>query len=209
MYYACCAGIGYALGSISPSYILSKIKKVDIRKSGTKNLGASNTFMHFGRFWGIFVMLFDILKAYFAVKLCQFLFHELPLAGLVSGTAAVLGHNYPFYLRFKGGKGLASFGGFVLALSPPMFLCLLTGCIIITFILNYGCVLALSAAALFPIIVGISYGSLPAFLIAAVSGANVFLKHTQNLKRIKNGEETKFRTFISKYVLKLTKKNEQ
>ena len=137
------------------------------------------------------------------------MFQELPLAGLVSGTAAVLGHNYPFYIGFKGGKGLASFGGFILALSPIMFLCMLTGCVAIAFILNYGCMLALSAAALFPIIVGISYGSFPAFLVAAVCGTNVFLKHTQNLKRVKNGEETKFRTFISKYVLKLTKKQEQ
>ncbi len=208
MYYVCCAGIGYAFGCISPSYILSKIKKVDIRKSGTKNLGASNTFMHFGRFWGMFVMLFDILKAYFAVKLSQFIFQELALSGLVAGTAAVMGHNYPFYLKFKGGKGLASFGGFILAISPLMFLCLLIGCIAIAFILNYGCMLALSAAALFPVIVGISYGSIWAFLITAVCGINVFFKHTQNLKRIKNGEETKFRMFISKYVLKLTKKKD-
>ena len=76
MYYACCAGLGYLLGSVSPSYILSKVKKVDLRQSGTKNLGASNTFVHFGRFWGVFVMFFDIFKAFVAVKLCQWLFSK-------------------------------------------------------------------------------------------------------------------------------------
>ena len=125
MYYLSCAGIGYLFGSISPSYILSKIKHVDMRKGGTRNLGASNTFMHFGRGWGIFVMLFDIFKAFVAVKLCQLLFHELALAGLVAGSATIIGHNYPFYLGFKGGKGLSCFGGWVLGVNPLLFLILL------------------------------------------------------------------------------------
>ncbi len=206
MYYLCCAGIGYLLGSVSPSYILGKIKKVDLRSSGTKNLGASNTFMHFGRFWGAFVMLFDILKAFVAVKVCQFLFHELAFAGLVAGSASVLGHNYPFYLKFKGGKGLASYGGFILGVSPPLFLMLLVSCVVLAFIFNYGCTIALSAAVLFPILVGIKFGSAIAFIITAVCSVSLFYKHTENLRRIRAGEETKFRAFIGKYILKLTGK---
>ncbi|MBO5203496.1 MAG: glycerol-3-phosphate acyltransferase [Clostridia bacterium] len=208
MYYICSAGIGYILGSISPSYILSRLKKVDIRKDGTKNLGASNTFMHFGTFWGVFVMLFDIMKAFFAVKICQLIFNEIAISGLVAGCASVLGHNYPFYLKLKGGKGLASFGGLVLAVSPLMFLMLLVLCITVAFIFNYGCVLALSAAVLFPVLTGFHFQSIAAFLIAAVCSASVFYKHTQNIKRIRAGEETKFRAFIGKYVLKLSKKKD-
>lgn len=207
MYYVCCAGLGYLMGSVSPSYILSKIKKVDIRKSGTKNLGASNTFMHFGRFWGVFVMLFDILKAFFAAKLCSWLFGELAFAGLVAGGCAVVGHNYPFYLGFKGGKGLASYGGWVLAVSPVIFIVLLVGCLAISFVFNYGFVMALSAAVLFPVLVGIKYQSVMAWLIAGILSISLFVKHTENIKRARNGEETKFRSFIGKYVLKLTGKN--
>ena len=203
MYYLCCAVIGYLLGSVNPSYIIGKIKKTDLRSSGTKNLGASNAFMHFGRFWGAFVMLFDILKAFAAVKLCQLLFHELLYAGLVAGSACVLGHNYPFYLKFKGGKGLASYGGVVLGISPLLFLLLLVGCTVLAFIFNYGCVIALSAAVLFPFLVWIKFGSALAFVIAAICSVSVFFKHTQNIKRILSGEETKFRAFISKYVIKL------
>ena len=206
MYYVCCAGLGYLMGSVSPSYILSKVKHVDIRKSGTKNLGASNTFMHFGRFWGAFVMLFDIFKAFVAVKLCQWLFAELAFSGLVAGGFTVLGHNYPFYLGFKGGKGLASFGGWVLGVSPLLFLILLVSCLAMAFIFNYGFTMALSAAVLFPILVGIKYGSAIAWLIAALLSVSLFIKHTENLKRVKNGEETKFRTFLGKYILKLSKK---
>ena len=206
MYYLCCAGIGYVMGSVSPSYILGKVKKVDMRKSGTKNLGASNTFMHFGRFWGIFVMLFDILKAFFAVKLSQLIFHELVFAGLVSGSFAVIGHNYPFYLGFKGGKGLASYGGFVLGVSPLLFLMLLISCLICAFILNYGCVIALSATIIFPFLTWAKFGSVAALAIAAICSISVFLKHTENIKRIRTGEETKFRSFIGRYILKLKKK---
>ena len=208
MYYLGCAGLGYLLGSISPSYILSRIKKVDIRKNGTKNLGASNTFMHFGAFWGVFVMLFDILKAVFAVKLCAFMFHEIPHAGLVAGTASVLGHNYPFYLRFKGGKGLASDGGFILGVSPLLFGILLALCLIIAFIVNYGCTIALSATVIFPFLVAIYTKSIPAFFIVAVSSAIVFYKHTENISRIRSGNETKFTVFIKKYILKLTGKKD-
>ncbi len=200
MEYLYSAGIGYVLGSISPSYIISKFKKTDIRKSGTKNLGASNTFMHFGHFWGVFVMLFDIFKAYFAVKLAEAIWVGTAFIGLLAGSASVIGHNHPFYLKFKGGKGLASFGGFVLASSPLLFIILLVLCVVLSFILNYGCTLSLSAAVLFPILAGVYFKSVFAFAICAIAGLSVFLKHTENLRRISNGEETKLTDFFEKYL---------
>ena len=197
--------IGYALGCISPSYILSRAKNVDIRKSGTKNLGASNTFIHFGRFWGIFVMLFDILKAFFAVKICALLFPRALYGGLVAGCAAVIGHNYPAFLKFKGGKGLASFGGLVLGISPMMFLSLLILSLTIALIINYGCVVALAASALFPVLVGVHYGSIVPLIIALICSASVFYKHSKNIGRIKRGEEIKFSHFVKRYVAKKSK----
>ena len=194
--------IGYALGCISPSYILGRAKNVDMRKSGTKNLGASNTFIHFGRFWGIFVMFFDILKAYFAVKICAVLFPRALYGGLIAGCAAVLGHNYPAYLKFKGGKGLASFGGLVLAISPVMFLILLVLSLAIAIILNYGCIVALAASALFPILAGVYYGNIVPVIIALICSASVFYKHSKNIGRIKRGEEIKFSHFVKRYVTK-------
>lgn len=197
--------IGYALGCISPSYILSCVKNVDIRKSGTKNLGASNTFIHFGRFWGIFVMFFDILKAYFAVKICSLLFPRAFYGGLVAGCAAVIGHNYPAYLKFKGGKGLASFGGLVLAVSPVMFLLLLALSLTAALIINYGCVVALAASVLFPVLVGVHYGSIIPVIIALICSASVFYKHSENIGKIRRGEDIKLRYFIGKYVAKRDK----
>ena len=155
-----------------------------------------------GRGWGIFVMLFDIFKAVAAVVLCRYLFREIVLAGVIAGCAAVLGHNYPFYLGFKGGKGLASFGGFILGVSPLIFVIMLVLCLCLAFIFNYGCVIALSAAVIFPFLAALKYHSLVAFLITAVCSVCVFYKHAENVRRIRAGEERKFRDFIGKYVFK-------
>lgn len=201
MYYILCALTGYAIGCISPSYILGKIKNIDMRKTGTKNLGASNTFIHMGRGWGIFVLLFDFFKAFGAVTLCTLVFNSCKFAGLTAGSACVLGHNYPFYLGFKGGKGLASYGGFVLGISPVLFLIMLACCLALAFIFNYGCVIALSAAVILPFLTGIKFHSFIAFVIVAACSVSMFLKHTENIGRIRAGEESKFRSFIGKYVL--------
>ena len=202
MAYFICAIIGYLCGCVSPSYLLGKIKKIDLRKSGTNNLGASNTFINLGRGWGIFVMFFDILKSLFAVILCRILYNDVALAPLISGTAAVIGHNYPFYLQFRGGKGLASFGGFVLAISPVAFAVILVLCACLALLLNYGCVMALLGALIFPIIAALKFKSIAAFFITMLSSFCVIIKHTENLRRIRSGEERRLREFISRYVFK-------
>ncbi|MBO7310833.1 MAG: glycerol-3-phosphate acyltransferase [Clostridia bacterium] len=202
MYYFLCILIGYLLGCISPSYILGKIMGIELRGGGTKNLGASNSFIHLGRGLGALVMLFDIFKAFFAAHICSRLSIDLPLAGIVAGSACVLGHNYPFYLGFKGGKGLACYGGLALWVSPSLFLVLLVASLFLALIFNYGCVVAISAAVLFPFLSFVKFKSLAVFFILAACSASVLIKHTENLRRIQRGEETKFRAFIGKYILK-------
>lgn len=100
----CSIIIGYLLGCISPAALVSKIKNKDLRKSGTGNLGATNTLLVFGKSWGVCVMLFDVAKAFTACKLARWLFPSLPIAGMLAGSAAVAGHIYPFYMKFRGGK---------------------------------------------------------------------------------------------------------
>ena len=200
--------IGYLMGAVSPSYFISKKKKVDLHKEGTKNLGATNTFMVFGRSYGAFVMFFDIFKAYLSVRICQLLFPRFLLAGIAAGGAAVLGHNYPFYIRFKGGKGVAALAGFILALNFKHFIMLLGVCLSVAIIANYSCMLSFSAAILFPILtitdmirsrVHVAYILIGA-LIMVITGASIIYKHTDNLKKIASGEEIKFRAFMSKYI---------
>lgn len=189
--------LGYLLGSINPAALISKIKKTDIRKDGTGNLGATNIGLHFGKTAGVFVMLFDMLKAILAVKLAEWLFPQLRLARLVAGCSAVLGHIFPFYLKFKGGKGLASFGGMVLAVNPPVFLLLLTIGLICMFVFNYGVALMTSAAILFPILGAIAEKSFAFFVIAAAMSTILIWRFRENYTKIKDGEELKVRELIS------------
>lgn len=194
--------VGYGLGCISPSYMVSFFKKKDLRQENTGNLGATNTMLTFGWGWGIFVMLFDILKAMAAVWICAFAFPNTPYARLLGGIACALGHIFPFYLKFKGGKGLATFGGLVLAYSPLTFLILFLIGALLIFITNYSVALPFSASLLFPIAVAFIERTFPPVLMALLFGFVIVLKHWPNLKRLRAGEEDKARTFIKKHVIK-------
>ncbi len=188
--------MGYFLGSISPSALISKLKHKDIRKHGTKNLGALNTLVNFGKGFGVFVMIFDILKAVLAVKLAKYAVPHMIYAGYLAGGAAVLGHMFPFYLKGKGGKGLAPFAGFVLANDPTTFLFLLVFCVSLMFIINYSVALPFSAAFLYPFMAGYYAKDIAVFAIVLVVCAFVFVKFFGNLMKAIRGEDTKVRDFI-------------
>ena len=113
--------IGYLIGCISPAALLAKRKNVDLKKEGTKNLGATNTALILGKASGIFVMLIDILKSILSAKLTQMLFPQISYAGMLACIGCILGHCFPVFLHFRGGKGLAAFGGMVLAYDPLFF----------------------------------------------------------------------------------------
>ena len=98
--------MGYLIGTINPSYIIAKLCGFDIREKGSKNAGASNALILFGKITGIGCALFDIAKATLIVWLCETLFPELAYSFAVTGVACILGHVFPFYMKFKGGKGL-------------------------------------------------------------------------------------------------------
>lgn len=193
-----CVLIGYLLGAINPAAFISRIKRKDIRSGGTGNLGATNVGIHFGKKLGILVMVFDLAKAFAAVKLAELIFPELAFAGPVSGCAAVAGHIFPFYLKFKGGKGLASYGGLVLALSPSIFALLLTIGVFCLVISNYCLGLVIEAAVLFPILIGLKFESVSVFIISAVISALLLWQFRGNLERIRRGEEIKIRDSLKK-----------
>lgn len=138
--------IGYLLGMLSPAALFAKRKKVNLRKCGTGNLGATNTTMVLGKKYGALVMILDIGKAFLACKLAELLFPELAVADLLAGAASVVGHIFPFYMKFKGGKGLAAFGGMILAYNPWILLGLLAVGIVLIFIFNYGIAITIFAA---------------------------------------------------------------
>lgn len=181
--------VGYTIGCINPSYIIGRIKGFDIRKSGSGNAGGSNALIVMGKLIGFFCMIIDILKAYLALKLTEILFGLSSLIFALTSVAIITGHIFPIFMRFKGGKGLASLGGIVLYYSPLIFAVMLVVAIIIVLITDYICFVPLSASAAFPITFGaLTHDVVPTLCLTLIT-LMMWIKHIENLKRIKNGTE--------------------
>ncbi len=192
MKYVFCIFIGYLIGTINPSYIIARLRGVDIREKGSKNAGASNALILFGKAIGIGCALFDIAKATFSIWLCDTLFPELAYSFAVTGVACILGHVFPFYMKFKGGKGLACLGGMVLAFDWRVLLIMLAVEIVVAIVTDYICFVPLTASVIFPIVYGIMRQDVWGALIIAIIIPLMFYKHKENLKRIKQKTEMPF-----------------
>lgn len=188
--------IGYGLGSISPAAVVAKLKDTDLRDQGTKNMGGSNIMLVIGRSWGILVMLLDILKGFLSTRIARWLFPQTAAAQLVAGLGAVLGHVFPCTMRFRGGKGLAAFGGLVLAYDPVIFLILLSVGLFLMFLTNTSVAMPLSAGTLFPILVALKTGDFWQFLIAAAVSLLIVVKHWSNLEKARSGKDLDIRRFF-------------
>lgn len=182
-------GMGYLIGSISPAAFVSKRKHVNLKEEGTKNLGATNTAYVLGKAAGFFVMFIDMAKSYFSYKLAKWIFPHLVFAGLLAGIGVILGHCFSVFHGFQGGKGLASFGGLILAYDIWVFLGILIPGLILMAVLNTGVVMPMLASVLFPIAVYIKSKSVLLLLAAGLSGVLIVLMHRDNLKRFRSGDD--------------------
>ena len=175
--------MGYFIGCINPASWVGKKKHVNLKETGTKNLGATNTALVLGKKAGYFVLIFDMFKSIFSYKVAKLLFSRLPYAGLIAGIGVLIGHCFPVFMHFQGGKGLASFGGLVLAHDPLLFAILLTLGICLAFAMNYGVYLAVSATVLFPITSFLRTGDYTDLLLTGIAGGLILIMHLKNLKR--------------------------
>lgn len=184
----------YLLGSSSMSFYLSKIKGVDIRKKGSKNLGASNAMIILGWKAGVLVGIHDIGKAVLAVLAAKLIFPELPYIGVIAGVASVLGHIFPFYLKFKGGKGFASFVGMLLALNWRYALILIVVIALVTLLTDYIVCGTVTAVVVSPVYFGIAEKNIMFPLILLIATGVILYKHRENFVRIYKGTEIGFRS---------------
>lgn len=186
--------LGYLLGCSSMAYYIGMWKKQDVRKAGTGNLGASNTAVLFG--WGaaVTVALHDIGKAVAAVLIAKWLFPECAYAGAAAGVASVLGHIFPFYLGFRGGKGLASFFGMTLALNWKLALLVAVILVAVTVITDYISMAAISTVIFVPAYTVITTQNLTMTMILCVATVVMLLKHWENIVRIIRREEIGLRS---------------
>lgn len=186
--------LGYLLGSSNLAYYISRARKYDIRQSGTGNLGASNATVLFGWKAGVAVAVHDAGKALLAVVLVKLLFPELENAGAAAGVAAVLGHNFPFYLKFKGGKGTASFVGLTLALNWKLALAILVILVLATIITDYIVIGTFSIIVTVPAYMGLFAHNLVLMAIICIASFAIFFKHWENIGRLIRKEEIGLRS---------------
>jgi glycerol-3-phosphate acyltransferase PlsY len=188
--------VGYLLGSSNLAYWLSRVRHVDMTTKGTKNLGASNATVLLGWRAGVAVAVHDIGKAVIAVLLAKLLFPMLPYAPAAAGVAAVLGHIFPFYLKFRGGKGLASFLGLTLGLNWKLALAVCVILVVVTLVTDYIVLGTVCVTVSMPIGLFLMTGSLIMVLVVCVASAVILYKHRENYVRIWNRTEIGLRVTI-------------
>ena len=186
--------MGYLLGCSSMALYLSRYKKVDMKSAGTGNLGASNATALMGWRYGVLVALHDIGKSVLAVMLAKFFFPNLEYAGAAAGIASVMGHIFPFYLKFKGGKGFASYWGMTLALNWKLALVIFVAGLLLTFLTDYIVTATTTTVIAVPVYLGFATNNLILVLILCIGSAVIIYKHRKNYVRIFRGTEIGLRS---------------
>ena len=202
MGYILAALCGYLLGSIPTGFLVGKARHIDIRTVGSGNIGATNVFRYLGIPAGVFVLLADAVKGWLAVAvlsnlICDWLF---PDAGqlsrdwfhIVAGLSAILGHNYTCWLSFKGGKGIATSAGVLLALVPTPLLIILAVWIVVVALSRYVSLASIAASFTLPFATCITMDqNLRLTAVTAGMAVLAIYKHRANIKRLLNGTESK------------------
>lgn len=188
--------IGYAFGCFSTAYLIGKINHIDIRKYGSGNAGTTNALRTLGLKAGVITFLGDLLKALVAIFLIRYLFqnveNNIQLYTLYAGLGVVLGHNFPFYLKFKGGKGIAATVGVMLAFDWRIALIACSLFIISVAITRYVSVGSLLLSLIFPLgIILFYHANLHMLVVSLVFTGLAFIKHQANIKRLREGTENK------------------
>jgi glycerol-3-phosphate acyltransferase PlsY len=185
--------VPYLLGSVSFSYIAGRIfGGIDIRTVGSGNAGATNVYRNLGLKPFLFASFFDILKGLVAVILTKSLFPENEILIILSAVAVIIGHNWPIFFGFKGGKGIASTIGVVIGLHPLSALIVIVTMALIVYITRYVSLGSLISTLLLPILFYLFMGDKVYYIIfALVLTVMAWYRHRSNIKRLLNGTESK------------------
>ncbi len=204
--YIVCVLLCYLLGSIPIGFLAAKAKGIDIRKVGSGNIGATNVIRTLGKRIGMGVLFGDVLKGWLAVAVVaeavylvfgssdvrpEFKPHYDTLR-IIAGISAILGHNFTCWLGFKGGKGVATTGGVLIAWLPLTFLAVIGIWAVVFFTTRYVSLGSIVAAVALPIAAWQLNGRREMIIISAVVGALVIVQHRSNIRRLLAGTENRF-----------------
>lgn len=193
MQYILVIALSYILGSSNMAKYIAAVKKVDLSAGGSGNPGASNAVILMGWGAGVLTAVHDIGKSALAVVLARLVFPDLPLIGAAAGVASVLGHIYPFWMKFKGGKGFASYLGMTIALHWKFAIAVLLLVVVVTLVTDYIVAATTTTIIIVPIGLGLLTQSIFLPLILLVASGVIAWKHKDNYVRICNGTEIRFR----------------
>ncbi|MBV8481896.1 MAG: glycerol-3-phosphate 1-O-acyltransferase PlsY [Verrucomicrobia bacterium] len=193
----------YLIGSFPSGYLVGKSQGIDIRQHGSGNIGATNVVRVMGKKWGYLVFFCDALKGFISVKVGVWLAAgaDLTLAGVLAGICCIIGHNYTVWLRFKGGKGIATSIGVLLAMVPIVIvLIVLVVWLVVFFVCKYVSLASICAAlslpvavlTLFPLVAHGNYWVLLVFSV--IVAALAVWRHRSNIDRLLHGKENRFGT---------------
>jgi len=185
-----CAYLG---GSLPFGYWAGRLRGIDIRTVGSGNTGATNVWRVLGKRAGIPVLVLDIAKGFIPA------FIGLQIAGagtaILAGAAAVVGHTFPFLLGFGGGKGVATSGGVVLAVTPVNGIVLLVVFAVVLGLFRYVSLASLTAAVLYPVSCILTGEPWPVIVFALAAAVGIVVRHRANIGRLRAGTEARTRSF--------------
>ena len=185
--------ISYLLGSIPFGLIIASINKIDIRSHGSGNIGATNVYRVIGKFWGLLTFFLDAMKGFLPVYYFLNFYGNHQHLGVCCGLAAILGHTFPVYIKFRGGKGVATSAGMLFGIAPlPVFIGLLVW-IIIMFLFRFVSLASITASVVISVIICFSdaYSIFTKYLITFISILIIWL-HRENISRLIKGTENRF-----------------
>ena len=188
----------YLLGSIPTGYLVARAKGIDIRTVGSGNIGATNAMRVLGKPAGIFVLLMDALKGYLAVWLCHRILANMEAEAsviatsrIIAGISVILGHNYTCWLKFKGGKGIATTAGVYLALAPGALGIAILVFAVAVVVTRYVSVGSIAGAIALPIAVWVTRENMLLRVVTFAISALAIYKHRSNIQRLMAGTENR------------------
>ena len=190
--------LAYLVGSIPFGYLIGRAYGKNIRKEGSGNIGATNVTRVVGPWQGRLCFLLDFLKGALPVLLASRYYGFVGIPSMLAGAAAVVGHMFPIYLGFRGGKGISTAGGVALALSPLSVLAAAVVWVAVFLLTRYVSVASIAAAAALPLTAAVLFLTDKARMTLAVLvffcllGALAIWKHRANIDRLRKGTELRF-----------------
>ena len=194
--------LGYAMGCLNSAAWVGERNHINLKEEVPGNLGATNTTMVLFRTAGAFVLIFDVAKSFIAARLARWLFPHLAVSGMLASIGVILGHCFPITMHFSGGKGLAAFGGMMLAYNPVVFVIVVLSGISIMVLLDIGVAAPLLGTVMFPLLAYLFSHDIPTTACAVIASMIILCTHLDNVHKTREHSDMKVKNYFRDILFK-------